>query len=255
MKKAEARKEKAQKAEESGKPKGIFPKLGGLVFIQTLAQLEVKVAQCIGESDQEIAALARELKCPVLSADTDFCIFDLPEGFLPFKHFNWNKVELSNSQSFIRCRRFDSSSFCTKFEIKPELLPAFAALAGNDYVKIEVFDWSRYAPADIKSHRNLKGLLHWLKKFQSPQEALEEALKQMKDLTEENKKEREKKLQEGMNMYQLDSRYLSQFFLKEEGPCDIPALKEVIKSLHFHILYTRVTKCQERIWGLLEFQT
>jgi hypothetical protein len=37
-------------------------------------------ASCLFESDREIAFLANKFDCPVLSADSDFCVFSLKVG-------------------------------------------------------------------------------------------------------------------------------------------------------------------------------
>lgn len=48
------------------------------MFIQVLIQRGVPLVQCLFEADKEIACLAHQWKCPVLSNDSDFYIFDLP---------------------------------------------------------------------------------------------------------------------------------------------------------------------------------
>ena len=63
-----------------GRKMGIYPPLIMEVFEQTLSDMEVPLVRCFGEADGQLAALAREWCCPVLSTDTDFCIYDLPEG-------------------------------------------------------------------------------------------------------------------------------------------------------------------------------
>lgn len=63
-----------------GRHGSVLPILTRDVFIQVLHQLGVPVVQCPAEADWEIACLARQWKCPVLSNDSDFYIFDLPGG-------------------------------------------------------------------------------------------------------------------------------------------------------------------------------
>uniref|UniRef100_M3ZFC0 Asteroid homolog 1 n=1 Tax=Xiphophorus maculatus TaxID=8083 RepID=M3ZFC0_XIPMA len=171
---------KAHEAAVSGKTMGILPQMAELVFRQTLARLQVPVAQCLAEADQEIAALASEWRCPVLSNDSDFLVFDLPAGFLPISHFQWREVRQSGSLSSISCWSYCTSSFCSFFGLQRQLLPTFAALAGNDYVKLRGIDWTRFDSGREACSR-LEGLLCWLRGFKEPQEALEEASRNSPD--------------------------------------------------------------------------
>uniref|UniRef100_A0A3Q2E642 Uncharacterized protein n=1 Tax=Cyprinodon variegatus TaxID=28743 RepID=A0A3Q2E642_CYPVA len=221
VKRAKNRIHKSNRASMSGEHKDILPKLADIVFRQKLAQLQVPVAQSVSESDQEIAALAAEWQCPVLSNDSDFYIVDLPKGFLPFSDFQWKQ---SGSLSCIPCRRYKSSRFCDSFRLQPQLLPTFAALAGNDYIEREEINWDQ---PGTEPHGRLGGLLHWLKRYQEPEEALEAAL----DLRREPNEKKEEVLQSlhlGMEAYQLRPSSLRRFFRHDEPP-EFPA--QVMKSL------------------------
>uniref|UniRef100_A0A3Q2E5L8 Protein asteroid homolog 1-like n=1 Tax=Cyprinodon variegatus TaxID=28743 RepID=A0A3Q2E5L8_CYPVA len=211
-KRTEDRVKRAHIAAVTGKRMSVLPRMADLVFRQTLARLQVPVAQCFEEADREIAALAAEWRCPVLSYDSDFYIFDLPGGLLPYTHFHWKEVKQSGSLSFIPCRRYYSSSFCIFFGLQPQLLPTFAALAGNDYVKLKVVKWDDFAPPGTETPSRLEGLLCWLKNFEETQEALEAALVLMGVLNE-NKREVLQRLHLGMEDYQLRPTSLNRFFL------------------------------------------
>ncbi|XP_074510377.1 single-strand DNA endonuclease ASTE1-like [Sebastes fasciatus] len=230
--KALSRIKKAHQAAEGNSQEGILPQLVKLVFKQTLARLEVPVAQCYWEADQEIAALAREWRCPVLSDDSDFYIFDLPAGLLPLSDFQWEAVEQSGSQSYIPCKSYNTSSFCNFFSIQRQLLPAFAALAGNDYVNLQKMtspiNWAQFAPKGkgVGTTGRLKGLLCWLRAFQQPQEALKAALGLMGDLSRKTKEEVLKGLYLGMKEYQLPPSSLKRFFIQGEAP-PLPAVEQV----------------------------
>uniref|UniRef100_A0A3Q2E7D2 Protein asteroid homolog 1-like n=1 Tax=Cyprinodon variegatus TaxID=28743 RepID=A0A3Q2E7D2_CYPVA len=219
-KRTEDRVKRAHIAAVTGKRMSVLPRMADLVFRQTLARLQVPVAQCFEEADREIAALAAEWRCPVLSYDSDFYIFDLPGGLLPYTHFHWKEVKQSGSLSFIPCRRYYSSSFCIFFGLQPQLLPTFAALAGNDYVKLKVVKWDDFAPPGTETPSRLEGLLCWLKNFEETQEALEAALVLMGVLNE-NKREVLQRLHLGMEDYQLRPTSLNRFFLHGVPP-EIP---------------------------------
>ncbi|KAM7382830.1 hypothetical protein PAMP_002536 [Pampus punctatissimus] len=230
MKRAKHKIQRAHQAAEGGTKKNVLPQLAQLVFKQTLARLEVPVAQCFGEADQQIASLAREWQCPVLSNDSDFYIFDLPAGLLPISYFQWKVVENRGSQSYIRCKGYNISSFCALFNIQHQLLPTFAALAGNDYVKLQGMDssinWAQFIPASSTTASPLEGLIRWLRNFQQPQEALEAALELMGELSIKKKKQVLQDLALGMEEYQLPPSTLLRFFMHGAAP-PFPAVEQV----------------------------
>ncbi|XP_038566271.1 protein asteroid homolog 1 [Micropterus salmoides] len=228
---AKDRARRAHQAMVSGRQENILPQMFKLVFKQTLTRLQIPLAQCFGEADQEIAALANEWECPVLSNDSDFYIFDLPAGLLPISHFQWQAVKKSGSQSYIPCKSYNASSFCTLFNIQRQLLPIFAALAGNDYVKLQKMEssisWAQFSreSSGTPGH-HLEGLIGWLRGFQQPQEALEAVLGLLGGL---NKKKKEEVLQ-GMNVgieeYKIPPSSLKRFFIHGIAP-PFPAEEKV----------------------------
>ncbi|XP_071390724.1 single-strand DNA endonuclease ASTE1-like [Centroberyx affinis] len=240
---------RAHTAAEEGGWGSILPPLANQVFKQTLARLEVPVAQCFGEADREIAALASEWKCPVLSNDSDFYIFDLPAGLLPIHRFQWKSVERSGSrrESFIRCKSYTTSSFCTLFNIQPQVLPVFAALAGNDYVKLQevrlTYCWASSAPAGSGSADLLEELLRWLRDFQRPWEAVEAALTLMGDLSRQREAEVLQGLSLGTEEYQLPPSSLKRFFTDETAPHLLPEAVGLVPN------WARLPLTQGRLTG------
>lgn len=61
-----------------GRRKSVLPALIRDVFVQVLYQRGVPLVQCPFEADSEIACLAHQWRCPVLTNDSDFYVFDLP---------------------------------------------------------------------------------------------------------------------------------------------------------------------------------
>ena len=145
--------------------KGIYPPSVMSVFEQTLNDLRVPQVKCFGEADGRLAALAREVSCPLLSEDTDFYIYDLPEGVLPLAPF-WKSVKDSPASSEIHCKLYTTTKFCTVFNIDPQLLPIFASLVKVDHVKLRDVKLARFLPAGSPkmkfSTAYLEGLLSWL---------------------------------------------------------------------------------------------
>uniref|UniRef100_A0A4W5K764 XPG N-terminal domain-containing protein n=1 Tax=Hucho hucho TaxID=62062 RepID=A0A4W5K764_9TELE len=154
----------------------VIPTLVKQVFKQVLSSLKVPFAQCIFEADQEIASLAQRWNCPVLSNDSDFYIFDIQAGYLPFSHFKWQNVSVQrgSSQNYIPCKRYTTTSFCRQVNINRQLLPVFAAIAGNDYVNLHNMGFPiRWKGYPLMESNQKTWLLNWLASFQGQQEALD----------------------------------------------------------------------------------
>ncbi|KAM6959182.1 single-strand DNA endonuclease ASTE1 [Aplochiton taeniatus] len=164
----------------------VLPLLTPAVFIQALQQCRVPLVQCPAEADWEIACLAHEWRCPVLTNDSDFYIFDLPGGYLPFRFFQWTNLNRKAPHPYISARRYTTNGLCRRFGgINRELLPLFAVLAGNDYAVprgantlLSLLDLSgpsgRQGEGGRKGRTRIEGLLVWLSSFRGPKEALEE---------------------------------------------------------------------------------
>ena len=149
----------------TGEKMGFYPPFEMSVFEQTLNDLRVPQVKCFGEADGRLAALAREVSCPLLSEDTDFYIYDLPEGVLPLAPF-WKSVKDSPASSEIHCKLYTTTKFCTVFNIDPQLLPIFASLVKVDHVKLKDVKLARFLPAGSPKMKfttaYLEGLLSWL---------------------------------------------------------------------------------------------
>ncbi|XP_059909185.1 protein asteroid homolog 1-like isoform X3 [Gadus macrocephalus] len=215
MDRARGKVQKTHDAALTGRKGHILPALTKHVFRQTLNDLKVPLVQCFGEADGRLAALAREWCCPVLSADSDFYIFDLPDGLLHLDHFQWRAAETRRG---IPCRRYLMSRFCTFFNIDPQLLPVFASLAGNDYVNLRDVKWARYLPAGSPkmkfSAANLVGLLSWLRARtdRTTEDTLTAVMKLMPSMSQQAQTEVRTMLRKSMLEYELPSSSLRGFF-------------------------------------------
>lgn len=169
-----------------GRHGSVLPILTRDVFIQVLVQSGVPLVQCASEADWEIACLARQWNCPLLSNDSDFFIFDLPGGYFPFNFFCWTNISGKANQRYISARLYTTSVLCRFFGgMKKELLPLCAVLCGNDYgtpkeaedlvgliVNMSVIGGGRRKGRASASR--IESLLVWLSSFSGPAEALAE---------------------------------------------------------------------------------
>lgn len=212
----------AHQAAVEGSQENILPLLASLVFKQTLVRLKVPMVVCYEEADQEIAALANEWDCPVLSSDSDFYILDIPAGMLPLSHFQWRALAQRDSQSFITCKNYSTSNFCTVFGIQKQLLPMFGVLAKQKWP----IRWNKFSPDIEENWSRLQGLLCWLKRFQLYEEAVEATLELMPGLLKEKRQKVRDALYEGMQEYWLPHSRLKNFFT--DGT--LPSFPEVRKG-------------------------
>lgn len=200
--------------------KKILPILIKNVFKQVLERLGIKFNQCLAEADKEAAALANKWNCPVLSSDSDFYIFSNQGGFLPIKHFQWRKVDHQNSdEQFIPVKCFDFKEFCTKLNVKANLLPLFAIIQGNDYTTLDRRTFPNFSELSAIPEKNgeIDGLFKWLSRFSEPSEAI--------DVLKCDRKAMNK----GMEVYSLEPSYLAQFF--DTGETQISNLPQPLDEL------------------------
>ncbi|CAL8249825.1 unnamed protein product [Boreogadus saida] len=218
----------AQDAALKGSRAGIVPPFTTTVFEQTLNDMKVPLVRCFGEADGQLAALAREWSCPVLSIDTDFYIYDLPEGVLPLKHFQWDSWKTRPNSSYIPCKRYTTASFCTFFNIDPRLLPVFASLAKNNDVNLREINWVQFLPADRPgqsiSAARLEGLLSWLgaRTDQTAEDTLTAAMDLIPRVSQHAQTEVQTEVQTAMLEYRLPSSSLRGFFSEGTAP-SLPA--------------------------------
>uniref|UniRef100_A0A3Q4BW57 Asteroid domain-containing protein n=1 Tax=Mola mola TaxID=94237 RepID=A0A3Q4BW57_MOLML len=170
----------------------VLPILTRDVFIQVLTQRGIPLVQCPFEADREIACLAHQWSCPVLTNDSDFYIFDLPGGYLPLHFFQWTNLNGKASHHYISARCYTTNGLCRWFGgLNKMLLPLCAVLTGNDYgapkgaeTLLSLLDLNVSARGGGRGKGNasrIERLLIWLSSFSSPVEALEEVSRLMGD--------------------------------------------------------------------------
>uniref|UniRef100_A0A8C5UTX7 XPG N-terminal domain-containing protein n=1 Tax=Microcebus murinus TaxID=30608 RepID=A0A8C5UTX7_MICMU len=178
---------------------GVCPLLVREVFIQVLIKLQVCFVQCFSEADRDIMTLANHWNCPVLSSDSDFCIFGLKTGCCPLNIFQWRNMNtIKGTQYYTPAKCFSLDTFCHHFSnMNKALLPLFVVLCGNDHINLPILD-TFLSKARLplgatsskgKRHHRVLGLLNWLSHFDNPTEALDNVLKYLPKKDGENVKE------------------------------------------------------------------
>ncbi|KAJ8729677.1 hypothetical protein PYW08_001258 [Mythimna loreyi] len=172
----------------------IFPLLIRDVFIEALIDMNVPYTVCEFEADDEIAALARHLNCPVLSYDSDFFIYNVL--YVPFNtlDFKPKPVESDGKKTFVlECKIYKVEYMLKNFGgLKEELLPLLATLLGNDFVEKKVFRkfFSQLKLPKTKKKSNdqqkcIHGLFQWLQN-----ETLESAIEKILGRLKKRQKQR-----------------------------------------------------------------
>ncbi|XP_060104857.1 protein asteroid homolog 1 [Heteronotia binoei] len=198
----------------------VIPLLIREVFKQILTKLQVPFVQSFSEADRDIASLANHWNCPVLTFDSDFCIFDLKAGYCPLNYFQWRNIctREESRDCYILAKCFSLERFCKYFgNMNKTLLPLFAVMSGNDYINLpamEVFFSKVRLPVGgygnkFKKHIRIQGLLNWLSRFADPAEAIENVLKYLK---KHEKEETRQFLCASMEEYEPSDVNLQDFF-------------------------------------------
>ncbi|XP_065177718.1 uncharacterized protein LOC135808455 [Sycon ciliatum] len=139
-----------------------------MVFTEALVDGGVPLVRAEQEADDLIAAIGRHWECPVLSADSDFFICDLPHGVIHLKSISCSHpclttVSLYQRSSFVRVlskmQAFSGFSIATIENV----LPLAASLCGNDYVHAQ--EVSHLFPSDKRKDHAIVDALEWLLVF------------------------------------------------------------------------------------------
>jgi len=157
----------------------VFPICGKEVFMEVLNDLCIEVRQCSYEADEVIAQLAMKEKCPVISNDSDFYIFNV-------QFISLDSLELDNlgQDKSVSCKVFNRDKLLSYYGLYSlDLLHLFASLMGNDYIPPQVFEkifMNIKLPKKTKDaserHRKIKGLLLYLSKERCAKQALNKLL-------------------------------------------------------------------------------
>ncbi|XP_056634773.1 protein asteroid-like [Diorhabda sublineata] len=182
-------------------------------FEDIVLKLGIKLIRCDFEGDRETANIAKSLKCPVISNDSDFYIFDVP--YIPFPTVRMTvrtgsslnpDTKQTVSYRYIPCQvyRIDKFLQCTG-GLSKDKLPLLAALVGNDFV--DGIDVTKLGIRVANKHFliRIEAIIDWL-----ISETKETALSKVLDLYEgKEREEMIKKLDDAMNGYDFkESKYL-----------------------------------------------
>ncbi|XP_050421287.1 protein asteroid homolog 1-like isoform X2 [Adelges cooleyi] len=138
-----------------------MPYFASDIIFDILNDMDVPHVSCDFEADAEIVALAKLLKCPVLSRDSDFYLDRVP--YIPLDMI---LLDLKSQELFINCRLYRVEKLLQEFGgISLNYLPLVAALMGNDYIRTDTFALPlRLSPGTFNSGLKLKKISEWLRR-------------------------------------------------------------------------------------------
>lgn len=161
----------------------ILPILSYEVFISALDDLGIHHVTCDFEADNQIAVLANDFKCPVISFDSDFYILNVEHGFIPFDSVNFEVQPIAADDEgrqfkYLPVKIYFTQNFISCFPVLDKrVLPLMATVLGNDYVHIKNFEEfysSLRTPKHLQSsitvsrtRTKMLKVVHWLGNLKS----------------------------------------------------------------------------------------
>ncbi len=207
------------------------------VFKNVLTELNIPHVTCPFEADGQIAALANAWRCPVMSNDSDFFIFDLIGGFILFDYVNLQvssgecETTSGSDKSTEKCKYLNVQIYFTQnlVDLFPNLdksmLPLFACLYGNDTVQRTHFE-AFYSQAKFpavsslpavwsspgKKHDKILKLLMWLDVVGSREVAVETVLRHVAAAKRFNVQTVRKLVHNAIESYSIEEDFLGRYF-------------------------------------------
>ena len=177
------------------------------VFISCLDAMSVKHVTCDGEADGEIAELANLYRCPVMTNDSDFFIFDIKAGVILLDYVNLRIREDKSpsmpeeSTCYIDVQLYLNHKLIDFFKLDADRLALFGTMLGNDKVDVKRFQpflMSERLP-DVGARGNkIFRILHWLGEMENLDNAIKKILNHY---TRDMKVEMEQVIMESIESY------------------------------------------------------
>uniref|UniRef100_A0A1X7UMY1 Asteroid domain-containing protein n=1 Tax=Amphimedon queenslandica TaxID=400682 RepID=A0A1X7UMY1_AMPQE len=104
-----------------------LPAFAKVVFMEVLKEFRIPFIVADGDADNLTASIANFYGCPVLSSDSDYYIFNVKGGYIPFEHFHWKSKPING-------KIYHLSNFPVKI-CDPDIIYLIPALIGNDFLK------------------------------------------------------------------------------------------------------------------------
>ena len=138
----------------------ILPPLCSQVYLMILYDLGIDFYVADGEADIVIARVANHYSCPVLSTDSDYFVFRLIGGYIPYSNFHLKS-------SVIKADIYYRDEFAMQLGFKDSsLLNVIPAIVGNDFIS------PCSHPSMPDGENEIRSICRYLKQFSSLEEYL-----------------------------------------------------------------------------------
>ncbi|KAJ0184224.1 hypothetical protein K1T71_000647 [Dendrolimus kikuchii] len=126
------------------------------VCMQVLKEMGIKYTICKMEVKKQCIALARELNCPIISYDIEYCFSNVP-------YIMSNTLLVDESNSEIKCRLFRLNNFLDKYSLTKEKLVYFILLRDENMFPEGTFHrLFKYSNIRLSHFQRNICLLKWL---------------------------------------------------------------------------------------------
>ena len=149
----------------------IIPVFAMEVFQCSVMELNIPVCVSDGEADIKVVEIANAYACPVLSADSDFYLFNIIGGYIPIFRFHWKSTpitaEVYHLKAFLEQFKYQDVSLCY-------MIPA---IIGNDFLdSLYSPSLSQYIVASVSLNSGkcsrLLPVVHYASRFNSLEDFL-----------------------------------------------------------------------------------
>ncbi|KAF9287461.1 hypothetical protein BGZ68_001790 [Mortierella alpina] len=202
----------------------LIPPLVMEVTLQTLRSLGVDLMVCDGEADGLVAQLALEKSMDpsveeayAVSKDSDYFIYNTGSsskgGYIPLDSL-FVAMDPHTSGTTISATVYSQAAISEHLGIRPQFLPLFASLTGNDYLRPDVFEdqiakalvattGQKLAGTSNTNHARIKATAAFLKQCSAGSEgtALETDNKQQEEINDRVLEVMDKVLQDRKELY------------------------------------------------------
>ena len=146
------------------------------VFREVLEEQNIPLYFADGEADPDTVAMAAHYKCPIISNDSDYFMFNADHGYIPLSHFQWQEEPIVADMYTLK--QFQNSYKLNDTRLA-RLIPA---ILGNDFIpRLFISPFKQYVLWSVrdtvdqsKSYTHIESLVRYIAKFQNVSEVLED---------------------------------------------------------------------------------
>ncbi|VDI20244.1 Hypothetical predicted protein [Mytilus galloprovincialis] len=113
-------------------PEDFTPILVKLTFMNVLDKLRINYLKGDFDADRDVQKLANDLKCPVLSSNSDFFVFNVQFGYIPFDSLPLKSILTGVKKHSVEVKIYFYQNLLKKFPYLTHKMALFATALGND---------------------------------------------------------------------------------------------------------------------------